>query len=71
MKPIKVIYRGDATESQVNYGSNDDPRGILVPGQAYEIDGIEVHSFYTQIRVKEYPEKQFNSVHFDDVVDHE
>lgn len=61
----KLIYRGGASDAQVQWGGNDDPRGVLEPGVAYEVDKQEVHSWHTKIYLKGFPGKKFNSVHFD------
>jgi hypothetical protein len=44
----KVVYQG-ATDIQVNWGQSDDPRGILIIGEAYEIQGIEIHKSHTKL----------------------
>ena len=61
-----VKFLGDVTEAQVRWGGNDDPRGFkeLIPGQMYEIKGVEVHSWHTKYILKILPDKKFNSVHF-------
>lgn len=60
-------YRGDASDEQVNWGSNDDPRGLLEPSHVYEVEKIEPNSWHTKIYLKSFPGKKFNSVHFDEV----
>lgn len=62
---MKVIYRGDADDAQVRYGGNDDPRGVLTPGAAYEVVSIEAHGFHTQYTLCGFSGRKFNSVHFD------
>ena len=37
-----VFYRGDAIQEQINWGSNDDPRTVLVEGQPYKIIEVDV-----------------------------
>jgi hypothetical protein len=54
-----------ATDEQVKWGSNDDPRGLLEPGKEYEIEGIEMHSWHSKIHLKEFPGKKFNSSSFE------
>lgn len=61
----KAKYLGDASDFQVRWGSNDDPRGLLQDGQEYEVERVEVHTQHTKIHLKEFPGKRFNSVHFD------
>lgn len=60
---VLVKYEG-ASDSQVNWGSCDDPRGLLQEGTEYELDHEEVHSFHTKYILSEYPDKKFNSVCF-------
>jgi hypothetical protein len=60
-----VIYKG-ASDDQVKWGSNDDPRGLLVEGEMYTVEKEEVHSWHTKIYLAEHPGKKFNSVCFDD-----
>jgi len=63
----KVRYLGDVHDVQVRWGGNNDPRGILVPGDEYEVLDIEVHSWHTKIILKEFPNLKFNCVHFEEV----
>ena len=64
----KVKYIG-ASDSQVRWGSNDDPRNCLIEGQLYTIDHTEVHSYHTKIYLKEFPDLKFNSCSFNDETD--
>ena len=48
---LTVTYTG-ATDEQVRWGSNDDPRGTLTEGQSYEVETREVHSWHTKIKLK-------------------
>ena len=63
---MKVRYLGDAASSDevVKWGSNDDPRGLLVEGQEYELENQEVHTWQTKYILAEFPDKRFNSVSF-------
>jgi len=61
---MKVKYIG-CTDGQVNWGGNDDPRGLLVEGQVYELERKEVHTWHTKYYLKEFPGKKFNSVSFE------
>lgn len=63
---MKVTYLGDrdVCEAQINWGGNDDPRGILNDGQVYEVERSEAHSWHTKIVLVDFPNKKFNSVHF-------
>lgn len=60
---MKVIYTG-ATDAQVNWGGGDDPRGVLVEGQEYEVEHRDVHSWHTKLTLAGV-EGRFNSVCFD------
>lgn len=64
---MKVKYKGDkfASEAVVNWGGNDDPKGLLVEGQEYEVVEKDVHSYHTKLTLKEFPNKRFNSVSFE------
>jgi len=66
MPESKVRYEGASTE-QVNWGSNDDPRGLLTKGEAYTVSNREVHSFHTKLTLAEFPGKKFNSASFSEV----
>ncbi|SMC63801.1 hypothetical protein [Sporomusa malonica] len=59
----KVKYTG-ASDEQVRWGGNDDPRGLLTEGETYEIELIEPHTWHTKYYLKEFPGKKFNSVSF-------
>lgn len=68
MKPQHVKYLG-TTDDQVKWGSNDDPRGLLVEGDSYTLIRVEIHSWHTKYELLEFPGKQFNSVSFSEPVD--
>jgi hypothetical protein len=61
---MKVRFIG-STESQVKWGSNDDPNEFLTIGEVYEVEKVEPHSWHTKYRLKEFPNKKFNSVSFE------
>ena len=62
----KVKYIG-ATDTQVRWGGNDDPRGLLTKGTIYELQHKEVHSQHTKYFLAEFPDKEFNSVCFESI----
>jgi hypothetical protein len=62
-KGDKVIFR-QASDDQVNWGNNDDPRNVLVLNGEYEVENIEVHSWHTKVYLKNIKGK-FNIVHFE------
>jgi len=62
-KGAKVIFI-EATDEQINWGSNDDPRTLLSLEKVYEIASVEVHSWHTKIRLVGLEQYKFNSVHF-------
>jgi len=57
-----VKYIG-CTQEQINWGSNDDPRGILIEGDSYYIEKVEVHSSHTKLHLRGVYGK-YNSVCF-------
>lgn len=57
-----ACYKGQATDEQVRWGSNDDPRGILEIGRVYEIERVEPHSYHTKYWIAG---RKYNSVHFE------
>ncbi len=59
----RVEYDGEATDAQVQWGSNADPRKLLTPGAQYTVKYVEVHSWHTKVRLVGVP-GEFNSVHF-------
>mgnify|MGYP001565892365 FL=1 len=61
----KLVFRGDVTEDQINWGNHDDPRGVLVPGEKYTLLRQDIHSWHTKIFLAEFPGMSFNSVWFD------
>ena len=61
---MTATYNGEASDAQVGWGSNDDPRGVLENGRVYTEDRVETHSWHTKVILKEFPDKRFNSVHF-------
>ena len=63
---MKVKFTG-ASDSQATFGNCDDPRGLLVVGRTYILQRKEVHSWHTKYYLKEFPNKQFNSVCFEEV----
>lgn len=62
-KGDKIKYVS-ATDAQVGWGNNTDPRGILEVDRVYEVESVEVHSYHTKIRLVGI-EGKFNSAHFD------
>jgi len=52
-----------ASDEQINWGGNDDPRSILNTEDIYEIEKVDVHSWHTKIYLKGINGK-FNSVSF-------
>jgi len=60
----RVKYRG-ASDAQVNWGQNDDPRECLVKGRVYDVIETEVLSWHTTIRLSEFPDLEFNDASFD------
>lgn len=65
-KGTKVRFTGASIE-QIRWGANDDPREDLKPGKIYTVDHTEVHSQHTKVYLKEFPDRKFNSVCFEEV----
>lgn len=59
----KVKYIG-CTETQIKWGSNTNPNGILNIGDEYYIENVEVHSWHTKLMLRRI-EGKFNSVCFE------
>ncbi|MFH1236753.1 MAG: hypothetical protein V1685_07565 [Parcubacteria group bacterium] len=59
-----VTFLGGASQSQINWGSHDDPKGCLIPGGQYVIARIEIRSWHTKVFLKEFPGKEFNGLWF-------
>jgi hypothetical protein len=59
----KVIYTG-SSDDQVRWGSNDDPTKVLITGDTYQIEKVEVHSWHTKLHLRGIKGK-FNSVSFE------
>lgn len=47
------------------FGGNDSPVGILKIGKEYTVERTEVHSMHTKVILVEFPDKKFNSCHFE------
>ena len=62
----KVKYTG-STLDQVRWGANNDPNEVLVPGEIYEVEDREVHSWHTKLTLVGFPGFKFNSVSFEEV----
>lgn len=61
----KVIYVG-ASDSQVSWGNCDDPRGLLVEGETYEVYDKDVRSWHTKLTLVGFEDLRFNSVCFEE-----
>jgi hypothetical protein len=61
----KVKYTGCSIE-QVKWGGNTNPEGILVEGDVYYLEKIEIHSWHTKFYLRGIQGK-FNSVCFEKV----
>jgi hypothetical protein len=58
-----VKYLGCSLE-QIRWGNCDDPTGILIKGDKYHVEKVEIHSQHTKIELRGIKGK-FNSVCFD------
>lgn len=59
-----VIYLGCSID-QVRWGNCDDPNGILIKGDKYYVEHVEVHSQHTKVELRGVLGKKFNSVCFE------
>ncbi len=62
---MKAKYIG-ASDHQVRWGANDDPRGILEIGREYEILERDVHNWHTKLILSDFPKLKFNSASFEE-----
>jgi hypothetical protein len=60
-----VRYIG-CTQDQINWGSNDDPRGILIEGDKYYVESVDVRSHHTKLTLRGISGR-FNSVCFENL----
>lgn len=61
----KVRYTG-SIEEQVRWGNNDNPVGILIKGDTYFVERVEVHTWHTKLYLRGVYGK-FNSVCFEKI----
>jgi len=66
--PRKLRYIG-ASDEQVNYRGNDDPRGVLNIGSLYEVLREDIGDFHTDIYLTVFPKLRFNSVCFESAIE--
>jgi hypothetical protein len=66
-----VRYTGHPEPLQVQWGGNSNPQdALLVPGEVYELDRVEVHSWHTKLFLVGIDcGRGFNSVNFEAVQD--
>lgn len=61
----RVKYIG-STEDQVRWGNNDNPKGILIEGDTYYVERVEIHSQHTKLYLRGVYGK-YNSVCFEKI----
>lgn len=63
---MRYRYLGDAQVcvEQIQWGSNRDPRGVLVAGESYEVERVEQHTWHTRVYLDGI-DGHFNSVWFE------
>ena len=64
-KPGDIVRFVEATDEQVRWGSNDDPRVHLNQEDSYTVKAVEVHTWHTKVYLEGYGKLKFNSVHFE------
>jgi hypothetical protein len=62
----RAIFIG-CIDEQVSWGSNDDPRKVMIEGDIYRIEKVELHSYHTKLYFRGIKGK-FNSVSFKKLV---
>jgi hypothetical protein len=60
----KIIYTG-CSDAQVKWGSNTNSDNLLIKGNSYIVEKVEVHSWHTKLYLMGIKGK-FNSVCFSD-----
>jgi hypothetical protein len=49
-----------------SWSFNDNASKFLIVGNIYNVTDVDVHSFHTRVKVREYPNQWFNSVAFEE-----
>lgn len=62
----KVKFKS-CSKAQWEYAGCDNPNGLLTKGVIYTVASTEPHGFFTRVSLKEFPNRQFNSVCFEEV----
>lgn len=65
-KGTKVKFKS-CSKDQWEYFGFDNPKGLLKKGKVYTVASTDVRSSFTEVRLQEFPNHQFNSVCFDEV----
>jgi len=63
---MKVKFIG-CSQDQVNYGSHDDPNGILEIGKVYSLLKVKKFALHVRYILEEFPDLGFNSACFEDI----
>jgi len=58
-----VIMNSYPSEDQINWGGNDNPKGLIELNKPYKVSNIDVHTWHTKINL-EGIKGQFNSISF-------
>lgn len=66
MYPGTLVKFIGCSEEQTNWGGCDNPNGILIDGDKYYLEHVEVHSWHTKISLRGVKGK-FNSVCFNEI----
>ncbi len=64
MKHGDIVKFLGCSSDQIQWGSNDDPNRILIVGDKYFVEHVDVHSYHTKIELRGVKGK-FNSVCFE------
>ena len=51
MKKNDIVEYIGCSQEQINWGNNDDPRSLLIIGNEYRIEKVDVHSQHTKVKL--------------------
>jgi hypothetical protein len=63
-KEREIVCVSNSDLKSFGFGENVE---LLEIGKRYTVVDVEIHSWHTMVTLREIPNKQFNSVHFEEV----
>ena len=63
-KTRKVVCVDKDERGSFSFGENPS---LLTVGEQYAVVDIDIHSWHTMVTLLEFPNEQFNSVHFEEI----